>query len=229
MTAAAGCPTSRGIRRTARALRAVRRQYHGFYRRPGALAGAVLTDACLTYGGGVAMFWFHAIAREEQGPPISDPAHWLLDSTLAFVGLLAVVVALLPLATAAAGGWAFAGPARRGVYAMALGVSFAVVTAPGPVVHDLVAGAGTPLAETVTRLAGRDNDVAERNLDAHHHSPADKGAAQVVVGIPVYVGASLVAATLQARHAVRRARLRPLPAPGHPAEPVPELSPPQAA
>lgn len=213
MTAAAACSSSGSTGGTARVTGALRDLYSDFYRRPAALSDAVLTDACLAYGGGIAMFWLHAVVRGEQGPAISDPAHWLLDSTLAFVGLFPVVLALLPLATAVARRTGLVSDFRRRVvYALALGASFAIVTAPGPVAHDLIAGAGTPLAETVTDVAGRDTAVAERNLEASHHSAVDKGAMQVLVGTPVYVASAWVAASVLNRRADRRPQVQPLPA-----------------
>ncbi len=55
----------------------------GFYAQPLARRVLLTTSILLTYGGGAAMFWLHAIHRGEKGPAINHWFHWLLDSTLA--------------------------------------------------------------------------------------------------------------------------------------------------
>jgi hypothetical protein len=78
------------------------REYAAFYRDRLAWLALGTTAVTLCYVGGAIMFWFHAVRLGEGGPAISWYAHWLLDSTFAFVGLTPVLFVLLPLATWAA-------------------------------------------------------------------------------------------------------------------------------
>jgi hypothetical protein len=139
----------------------------------------------LLYGGGAVMFWFHALYRGEKGPAISPWFHWILDSTIGFIGLTPVLFFLLPIAS-----W---GKERLGlgnqpgVYAAMVGSLFAVVTAPGPFFHNLIAGEGTPLANLATSVFGHDAAVAAQNAQAQGHSPLIEGLLQVGVGLPVYI------------------------------------------
>ena len=166
----------------------------GFYAQPLARRMLLTTSILLTYGGGAAMFWLHAIHRGEKGPAINHWFHWLLDSTLGFLALTPVLFFILPAAL-----WALArirGRKRASLvlYGAAVGVLFALATAPGPLLHTIVAGAGTPLADAATNIFGSDPVVA-----AHHHgqlashSPLSSSLLQVVVGIPVYVALSWLA------------------------------------
>lgn len=135
------------------------------------------TSAILCYLGGLVMFWFHAIELGEGGPAISWYAHWLLDSTVAFVALTPALAVIIPLAihwTSLVTGWTGAtaggtgataggtgatpGAARQRIvlvtYAVIAGGLFAVVTVPGPVVHNTFVGRGTWLADRVTTWIG---------------------------------------------------------------------------
>jgi hypothetical protein len=61
-----------------------------------------LCAIALTYGGGAAMFWFHAIELGEGGPAISPWPHWGLDSTAGFLGLTPLIAVIVPVAAWAA-------------------------------------------------------------------------------------------------------------------------------
>ena len=146
-----------------------------------------VTSVLLTYGGGVAMFWFHAIYRGEQGPPISDVSHWFLDSTLGFVALTPVVLLLLPAACRLVRSVSGARQLQVLFWAVLVGVSFALVTAPGPALHNLIAGEGQPLANWATDVFGQNAAVASRAIGAHSHSILIEGILQVIFGLPVYI------------------------------------------
>lgn len=180
----------------------------GFYRRPVAWVALLVSSALLTFGGGVAMFWFHAIVRGEQGPAIGDVHHWLLDSSLGFVALTPVLALILPLGVWAAGN--AAGPDRRGLraYVVAVAALFTLTTGPGPFLHNLVAGSGTPLARLATDVFGHDATVAARNMHVHDRSPLAEGALQILVGFPVYVAGTWLSLVL-VRGMVGRGRRRP--------------------
>ena len=169
-----------------------------FYVDKRALRLLVVTSVLLTYGGGVAMFWFHAIYRGEQGPAISDVSHWFLDSTLGFVALSPVVLFLLPAASRLVR--AGSGPRylRALCWAVLMGASFALVTAPGPALHNLIAGEGRPLADWATDVFGQNASVARRAVGAHSHSTIIEGILQVAVGLPVYIFVSWSALHLSA-------------------------------
>lgn len=152
-----------------------------------ARCSVVATSFALTYVGGAAMYWTHAVYRGEQGPPIAHPWHWLLDSTLGFVALTPALLVLIPLARRMATG------RSAGAEAVALGGLFALVTAPGPLLHGLIAGAGTPLARWATALVGSDPGVQSSHVHAVDHSAASEVVTQLVVGAPVYITIALVA------------------------------------
>lgn len=179
-----------------------------FYAQPLARLVLLTTSILLTYGGGAAMFWLHAIHRGEKGPAINHWFHWLSDSTLGFLALTPVLFFILPAAL-----WALARIRGRKasslvLYGVAVGVLFALATAPGPLLHTIVAGAGTPLADAATNIFGSDPTVA-----VHHHgqlashSPLSSSLLQVAVGIPVYVALSSLA--LQVVRVVTTQRQRP--------------------
>lgn len=148
---------------------------------------AITLSLLLSYGGGAVMFWFHAIYRGEQGPPIANIWHWILDSSLGFLALTPVLVLLLPLAEAVSRS---KGPRQ----AVLVGGLFAAVTTPGPILHDHVAGAGTPLARVVTRLLGADPHVVAAHLHVVEHSGASEALLQLAVGLPVYIALSVAMA-----------------------------------
>ena len=180
MNAARDSGVSAWAKSSAQTLRA-------FYARPLAWGAALFVSATLAYAGGGIMFWLHAIYRGEQGPAIGHWQHWLLDSTLGFVALTPVVLVLLPLV------WWLLGRrdgGRRavpiGVYVAIVGTLFSLVTGPGPLLHNAIAGAGTPLANAATDVFGHDPDIAHHHADAPERSAFTEGVLQVAVGIPAY-------------------------------------------
>ena len=156
----------------------------GFYRRPLGWMALLVSSAFLTYGGGAAMFWLHAVLRGEAGPAIDNVHHWLLDSTLGFIALTPVLAIIVPLAALRA-----SSDGRRpdSGYILATATVFTAFTGPGPLLHNLVAGAGTPLANLATRIFGENTAVAVRSMHAPSHSPVSEGLLQVLVGYPVYL------------------------------------------
>lgn len=178
-----------------------------FYRRPIAWAALVVSAAVLTYGGGAVMFWFHAIVRGEAGPAIDNVHHWLLDSTLGFVALTPVLGVILPLAVWHAGGGKDPNPkARAWVYVGAAAVLFTLVTGPGPLLHNAVAGAGTPLADLATDVFG-EKPTTMSHANHSHRSPFTEGALQLGVGLPVYLACTWLSLRL-VRLTVRASRRR---------------------
>ncbi len=143
------------------------------------------TTLVLFYVGGAAMFWLHAIYRGEQGPPIAHGWHWMLDSSLGFVGLAPVVLVLLPLAQRLARG-------NLRLEPVMVGGLFALLTTPGPKLHELIAGAGTPLARAATSVFGTDSQVAASHAHAVENSMVTEILLQLAVGLPVYVVLALV-------------------------------------
>ncbi len=177
-----------GASRVSAAAQAIR----AFYSRPVAWLALFVTSAMLAYGGGGAMFWFHAIQRGEDGPPINHWFHWLFDSTLGFVALTPALFFILPaaLATIRRLEGRLERP-RAVVYTVLVGVAFGVVTGPGPLLHNALVGREAPLGRLATEVFGRDPDVAARV--AGEHSALSEVMLQVVVGVPVYVVAGLLA------------------------------------
>lgn len=158
-----------------------------FYSRPLGWGAAIFVSATLAYVGGGLMFWLHAIYRGEKGPAIDHWQHWFLDSTLGFVALTPVVLLLLPAVL-----WTLgrrgegSGGVRVGLYVVIVGTLFALVTGPGPLLHNAIAGAGTPLADAATEVFGSDPDIAQQHVHAPERSAFAEGVLQVVVGIPAY-------------------------------------------
>ena len=173
--------------RTVASARSWRRILRAFYSRPLAYAAAVFVSATLAYVGGGVMFWLHAIYRGENGPPIDYWQHWLLDSTLGFVALTPVVLLLLP-AVLWTLGWqgSKSDGVRVGAYVLVVGTMFALVTGPGPLLHNAIAGAGTPLTNLATDVFGRDARIAQEQADAPERSAFTEGVLQIAVGIPAY-------------------------------------------
>jgi hypothetical protein len=148
------------------------------------------------------MFTLHAVVLGELGPAISPLAHWVLDSTLGFIGLGPVVALVMPIAAWTAA--RVAGTVRPLPYALVGGILFALAAGPGPIAHDLLVGRGTLLANRVTELLGGDTT-------AHVHGDTIPQAlsigAQLAVGVPTYVllmwaSLALVRATLRHRTTV---------------------------
>lgn len=187
-------------------LRSLRR----FYARPSQYRTLIVASLLLSYGGGAVMFWFHGIYRGEQGPAISPWAHWLLDSTLGLAGLTPAIALLLPLADwVCTRGWSSPRPSRL---ALLVGPSFALVTAPGPVVHNLLVGRGTILANLATNLISADSTTSQAL--AVQHSAVMECLLQVLVGLPVYTLLTFATLTAIAHNNHRTATARP-PKAGH--------------
>ncbi len=136
----------------------------------------VLTSVALSFLGGAAMFGFHALYRGEAGPQISNGSHWFLDSTLGFLALTPVLALLLAFAHRQV--------RRTWLRPVLVGVLFALVTAPGPLVHDLLVGGGTPLAHTAELVFGH-QQTSTSTMAAH--SSLSKVLGQLAVGTPVYI------------------------------------------
>ncbi len=172
----------------------MRAQARTFYSQPLGWVALFVTSAILTYGGGSVMFWFHAIHRGEQGPPINDVLHWLLDSTLGFIALTPLLFFILPGALYALRGAATRGSRRKAAaYVVLVGVIFGVATGPGPLLHDRLVGAGSPLGELVGMALPHDPAVSARNATATEHSALSEGLLQVIIGVPTYICAGLLA------------------------------------
>lgn len=175
-----------------------------FYSRPLGWLALGVTSAVLAYGGGGVMFWFHAIYRGEAGPPISPVWHWLYDCTLGFMALTPALFLILPFALAAvrrAG--IVARRLKSAAYVVVVGVLFGVVTGPGPILHDALVGRDAPLGRLAVDLFGRD---AGAETAAQGHSMLSEVLLQVVVGVPVYVVAGLLALGIVRSLAGRRVR-----------------------
>jgi hypothetical protein len=165
-----------------------------FYSRPLGWLALIITSVFLAYGGGGAMFWFHAIYRGEAGPPINDWYHWFFDSSLGFVALTPALFFILPAALWALDQMRLAGRKVKAVtYVLVVGVLFGVATGPGPLFHDSLVGRTAPLGKAAVRIFGHDPEVAARMAGAHPHSTLTEGFLQVIVGVPVYIVAGLLA------------------------------------
>ena len=181
----------------------------GFYGSRIAKLGLLVSAAFLTYGGGAVMFWFHAIVRGEAGPAIDNVHHWLLDSTLGFVALTPILALILPVAVRHASGIAGShARVRLGVYVGATALAFTAFTGPGPLLHNAVAGAGTPLADLATRIFGEAPEMLAHDMHVAR-SPLSEGLLQLAVGLPTYTLCVWLALAL-VRRSVRTARRRPL-------------------
>jgi hypothetical protein len=191
------------------AVRTRRGAAHGlraFYARPVGWAALLVTSLFLSYGGGGVMFWFHAVYRGEDGPPIPDVWHWLFDSTLGFLALTPALFFIMPLALhlveragigerTLRGTARVLGPARvkAALYVGAVGVLFGVVAGPGPLLHGVLVGRDSPLGRLAVALFGTDPGVAARNAEAVAHTPVSSVLLQLAVGIPVYIAFGLLA------------------------------------
>ena len=178
--------------RAAGARKAAMQGIRAFYSRPLGWLALFVTSAILAYGGGGAMFWFHAIYRGEEGPPINDWWHWFFDSSLGFLALTPALFLILPLALAGVHAARLQG--RRyaiAAYVVLVGVAFGVVTGPGPILHDTLVGRDAPLGKLAVDVFGRDPAVAARA--AEEHSLLSDVLLQVAVGVPVYIAAGLIA------------------------------------
>jgi hypothetical protein len=184
-------------------LKAVR----SFYSRPLAWVAMLAVSATLAFVGGGLMYWLHAVYRAEQGPAIAHGQHWLLDSTLGFVALTPVVFILLPAVLWALGnGSGHLRGRRLALFVATVGTLFALVTGPGPFLHNTLVGAGTPLADAATSLFGHDPAIAAHHEHAVEQSALSSGILQVAVGVPAY--SLLTLSSIVAVRAVTRIRRR---------------------
>jgi hypothetical protein len=167
--------------------------YAGFYRDPLSWLVLAVTSIALCYGGGAVMFWYHAIHLREGGPQISNYLHWLLDSTVAFVALTPALFVLLPLASMMATRLAMDRRRARWLYVAFAGVAFALLTTPGPIVHDHLVGRGTWLATQVTQLVGDPNAPLR---DAVEYGQLTEMHQQLFAALPLYVGIMAVSVIL---------------------------------
>src|SRR5262245_33067014 len=193
-----------------RALAATRefvRASAAYYREPLSWLALGITSVILCFGGGLAMFWFHAEHLGEGGPNIPWYVHWLLDSTFGFLVLTPALALILPLASLVADSTAgrLAPRAVPAAYALIAGAAFAIVTTPGPIAHDLVVGRGTWIAGQATRLWG---DPGAALTPVHHYSLLAKLTQQFGYGLPVYV-VLMALAVLMIRSIAVRAPARP--------------------
>ncbi len=184
--------------------RAAAHGLRAFYSRPLAWLALGVTSTFLAYGGGGVMFWFHAIYRGEEGPPINHWWHWLFDSSLGFVALTPALFFILPAALWAVKQAGVAGAKRlAGGYVLLVGVLFGVVTGPGPFMHNALVGRDAPLGRLAVRIFGADPSVAHVHSVAH--STLSESLLQVAVGVPVYIAAGLLALLAVRALAARRA------------------------
>ncbi|MDQ6747881.1 MAG: hypothetical protein M3010_07250 [Candidatus Dormibacteraeota bacterium] len=162
-------------------LRSSRKAVQDHYAHPGSRVDLAVLSLVLSYGGGAAMFWLHAVYRGEKGPPIADQWHWMLDSSLGFLALTPLLLLILPLAKK------LGANRGRGRSAVLVGGLFAAVTTPGPVMHYHVAGPETPLAHAATDVFGRAPGVVMAHLHSIEHTLASESLLQLTVGLPVYI------------------------------------------
>ncbi|GAA4697988.1 hypothetical protein GCM10023263_39140 [Phytohabitans rumicis] len=173
-----------------------------FYRDPASRLALLVTALTMCYIGGIAMFWFHAIYLDEGGPAISWVAHWLLDSSFAFVALTPALALIMPFAAWVARAVPASASLVPWVYAAVGGAAFALVTTPGPIAHDLVVGRGTWVADRATDLVGDSSATLPPVAD---YPPLAAMAQQLGAGVPLYI--TLMALTV----VLLRLLLRPAP------------------
>ena len=174
-----------------------------FYARPVAWVALLATSLFLSYGGGGVMFWFHAVYRGEDGPPIPDVWHWVFDATLGFLALTPALFFIMPLALWAIDRAGIGGRLKAAAYVGLVGALFGVVAGPGPLLHGALGGRESFLGRTAVALVGTDPAVAARNAEAVAHTPLSSVLLQLAVGIPIYIGFALLALAV-IRAAARR-------------------------
>jgi hypothetical protein len=181
-----------------------------FYSDPLGRVALLVSALFLTYVGGIVMFVLHAQILGELGPAILPVEHWAIDSTLGFIGLTPAVALILP------GIVRFASAPRRPAYnitgrlqparyALVGGALFALATAPGPLVHDLLVGRGTFLANHATSLLNGGTPTMA-GMEMSEISPAMSIGSQILVGLPTY--ALLMWVSLVSVRALARASRR---------------------
>jgi hypothetical protein len=156
----------------------------GFYSDRAARLALIVSSLILAYGGGAIMFWFHAIYLQEGGPAISNTTHWLLDSTVGFIGLTPAIALMLPVTA-----WIATDPAqpfrvRPAWYAIVGGTMFAFITAPGPLLHNALVGRGTWIADQATAAWGTGQVPVGT---PRHFPPLQDMTMQVLAGLPTYI------------------------------------------
>ena len=195
-------------RRAAATRKAATQGLRAFYSRPLGWLALIVTSVFLAYGGGGVMYWFHAIYRGEQGPAINDWYHWLFDSSLGFAALTPVLFFILPGAL-----WAISRAGvknawlKAGGYVVLVGVLFGVLTGPGPLLHNALVGRGTALGRLAENIFGTEPSIVARNAHAGDHSLLSEVVLQVVVGVPVYILAGLLALLVVRALSSRRSRV----------------------
>lgn len=177
-----------------------RQELTDFYARPGNLRLLLASGLLLFYVGSMPAYYVHAIVRGEAGPRIHDVTHWALDSTLGFVGLTPAVAVILPLAAVLL---RRRRALRAAPFVLITGALVALVTAPGPFLHQLIAGRGTAVA-----------NAAERVFASHHLPPVTgpvagpnlvaEGAIQLVLGLVVYTLLMALSVSTVGRHLFAR-------------------------
>lgn len=177
-----------------RTMEAATHHIRAFYSRPIGWVALVVHMLFVAYAGGAVMFWFHCFVRQEQGPPVNNWYHWMTDCTLCFVGLSIAMFFVLPTALTIVSFVRNLGErTKQMIYVALVGVLFALATFPGPYFHDLLVGRGTPGAQLVVDVWGYNASVARATAHNPDHSWVIEGLLQVLLGIPVYAVASLIA------------------------------------
>jgi len=175
-----------------------------FYRDRIAWLALVTTSVMVCYVGGALMFWYHAVALGEGGPAISWYAHWLLDSTFAFIGLTPALFLIIPFAAWAADRLAGQDLSRiPWLYTAIAGGLFAVATVPGPIAHDLIVGRGTWIANKITALAG---DPSAALTPAKDYPIVVEMSQQLGAAVPTYLVTVAVSLLVVRMIATRRRR-----------------------
>jgi hypothetical protein len=171
----------------------LRNAFRDYYRDRLSWLALAITSVVLCYLGGLALFWYHAVQLGEGGPQISWYAHWLLDSTFAFIALTPALALILPLSAWAA--HLLAGSQRTvpWLHAAIAAVLFALVTTPGPIAHDLIVGRGTWVADRVTAMIG---DPSAPLTPARDYGPLVSMTQQLGAAVPLYL--ALMTATVLA-------------------------------
>jgi hypothetical protein len=185
--------------------RAIPRALRAFYRDRLSWLALGVTSVVLCYGGGLVMFWFHAIELGEGGPAISWQVHWLLDSTVGFVALTPLLALAIPLAVYWSG--IVTGMRRTSIavvtYSVLAGGLFALATVPGPVVHNAFVGRGTWLADRVTEWLG---DPSAPLAPAQEYSVSALLSQQLGAAVAIYLVLTLVSVLIVRRLIVASAR-----------------------
>ncbi len=71
-------------------------------------------------------------------------------------------------------------------YVVAVGTLSALVTGPGPILHNTLVGKGTPLADAATSVYGQEPDLGAHREHAPEHPALSAGILRVAVNVPSY-------------------------------------------